>query len=192
MAKHKFVVTPNAVKFAAGLKTLMVVFLAVGLPSVASAATIILVRHADRSSAMSADALLSQAGEERAEQLSQTLRDAKILRIYVTEVRRTQQTAAPLAARLHLQPIVIAKNDTELLINQLKAVGEDETVLVIGHADTVPLIIDRLGGGQVPSIGDAEYDRLMVLLTGTKGKVQVVTLRYGHTSASPGGTTGPK
>ena len=144
-----------------------------------SAATIIVVRHADRASGMSADALLSPAGEERARQLADVLKSAQVQRIYVTEVRRTQQTAEPLAARLHLKPIVIAKADIDALVTQLRKAGDDETVLVVGHADTVPLIIDRLGGGAVPAFRDTEYDRLMVLVTGSGGKARVVTLRYG-------------
>src|SRR5580704_2282055 len=94
---------------------LLIVLCFAWLPRVASAATIILVRHAERISAMSADSLLSPAGEERARQLSAVLKDAQIQRIYVTEVRRTQQTAAPIAERLHLTPIVVAKDDIDAL-----------------------------------------------------------------------------
>jgi broad specificity phosphatase PhoE len=159
---------------------LLAVLLSAWLPPVASAATIILVRHADRASGMSADALLSPAGEERARQLSQVLKDAKIQRIYVTEVRRTQQTAEPIAARLHLKPIVVAKKDIDALVGQLQKLGDNQTVLVVGHADTVPLIIERLGGGPAPAFSDSEYDRLTVLVTGARGEAQVVTLRYGR------------
>jgi broad specificity phosphatase PhoE len=157
----------------------LLVLFSAWLPQVASAATIILVRHAERVNAMSADALLSPAGEERARQLSEVLKDAKIQRIYVTEVRRTQQTAEPIAARLHLKPIVIAKEEVDALVNDLRKSGENETVLVVGHADTVPLIIERLGGGSVPAFGDSEYDRMIALLVGDHGKTRVLTLRYG-------------
>jgi broad specificity phosphatase PhoE len=160
-------------------KTLPAILFAAALPSVVSAATVILVRHAERRSAMSADALLSSAGQERARQLSQMLKDAKVQRIYVTEVRRTQQTAEPIAARLHLKPIVIAQKDTDALVRQLRETGDDEVVLIVGHADTVPLIISRLGGAPVAPIRDNEYDRLTVLFTKTGGKTQVLTLRYG-------------
>jgi broad specificity phosphatase PhoE len=148
-------------------------------PRAASAATIILVRHAERISAMSADALLSPAGEERARQLSVVLKDAQVQRIYVTEVRRTQQTAAPIAERLHLKPIVIAKDDVDALLRQLRKSGANETVLVVGHADTVPLIIKRLGAGSAPALRDDEYDRLTVVFLAKGGKAQAVTLRYG-------------
>jgi len=158
---------------------LLVVLLSAWRPPVGAAATIVLVRHADRMSGMSADALLSPAGEERAAQLSDVLKDAGIQRIYVTEVRRTQQTAEPIATRLRLKPIVVAKEDIDGLVGQLRKLGDGETALVIGHADTVPLIVERLGGGSVPAIRDTEYDRLLVIVAESGGKVRVVTLRYG-------------
>jgi hypothetical protein len=50
--------------------------------------------------------------------------------------------------------------------------------LVVGHSDTVPEIVKLLGGGNVPPIGDSEYDRLFIVtLTGPK-QATVVTLRY--------------
>lgn len=159
---------------------LLAVLISAWLPPGISAATIILIRHAERVSAMSADALLSTAGEERARQLAEVLKDAKIQRIYVTEIRRTQQTAEPIATRLHLKPIVIAKDNIDALASQLRKSVENETVLVVGHADTVPLLIERLGGGPAPAFRDTEYDRMTILSMGVNGKVQVVTLRYGN------------
>jgi phosphohistidine phosphatase SixA len=167
------------------LKLLPVFLISAWLTSVSPAATIVIVRHADRSRAMSADALLSSDGEDRARQLSEVLKDAKIQRIYVTEIRRTQQTAEPIAARLHLKPIVVVKENIDELVNHLREAGDNETVLVVGHADTVPLIINRLGAGPAPPIGDTEYDRLTVLFTGIAGKAHSVTLRYGKVGQQP-------
>ncbi len=149
------------------------------LPAVGSAATIILVRHAERVGGMAPDALLSPAGEERARQLGEVLKDAGIQRIFVTDVRRTQQTAEPIAARLHLKPTVIAKADLDALVSQLRKLDRNETVLVVGHADTVPLMVERLGGGATPAFRENEYDRMTVLFLGADGNAQVVTLRYG-------------
>jgi broad specificity phosphatase PhoE len=162
-----------------GALAALLFFLTLPSCSVASAATIILVRHAERASAMTADALLSPAGEQRAQQLSRVLKDANIRRIYVTEVRRTQQTAAPLAEVLQITPTVIPQKDTDALLKQLRDTHDDETVLVVGHTNTVPLIVDRLGGGHVPPFTDNEYDRLIILVSGGGGNAHVVTLRYG-------------
>lgn len=52
------------------------------------------------------DPALSPEGEEQAERLADRLADAGIQAIYVTNLRRTAQTAAPLATRLGLEPRV--------------------------------------------------------------------------------------
>jgi broad specificity phosphatase PhoE len=161
---------------------LLLVFLCGWLPPAVSAATIILIRHAERVSTMSADALLTPAGEERARQLADVLKDANIQRIYVTDLRRTQQTAEPIAARLHLTPIVIAKKEMDALLGQLRKAGDNETVLVVGHSDTVPQIVERLGAGSVPPLREDEYDRMIVISLTARGEAQVVTLRYGNVS----------
>lgn len=153
----------------------------IGLAGQVPGATIILIRHADRSNAMTNDAPLSPAGEQRAADLAFVLKDAHIAEIFVTEVRRTQQTAAPIAARLHLNPVVIPHADTDALIARLRNLPADETVLVVAHGDTLPLLIDRLGGGPAAAVPDSEYDRLTILQTGA-GKTRVITLRYGKPS----------
>ncbi|MEU6267988.1 histidine phosphatase family protein [Saccharopolyspora shandongensis] len=52
------------------------------------------------------DPELAPAGREHAERVSRRLADADLDAIYVTTLRRTAQTAAPLAARLGLTPRV--------------------------------------------------------------------------------------
>jgi hypothetical protein len=91
-----------------------------------------------------------------------------------------RQTAEPLATQLHLTPVLIAQTDTDALVNQLRQLGENETVLVVGGTSSVPLIVERLGGGPAAAMPDSEYDRLTVLVTGADGKARAVTLRYGE------------
>jgi len=144
------------------------------------AATIIIVRHAERSTTMSTDAPLGAAGMARARLLAQMLRNSGVGRIFVTETLRARQTAEPVAALLHLTPVVIAQSDTDALLSHLRQLGETETVLVVGHTTSVPLIVDRLGGGPAAAMPDSEYDRLTVLVTSPDGKARAVTLRYGE------------
>ena len=64
--------------------------------------------------------------------------------IYVSNTKRAQQTAEPLAQRLKLAPKVYNPADTPgLVASVLKELG---TVLVVGHSNTVPEIIASLGG----------------------------------------------
>src|SRR5580704_5031100 len=96
------------------------------LSSLASAATIIFIRHAEREGGMSPDVPLNAAGEQRAQQLAEMLKDARITRIYVTEVRRTQQTAEPLATQLHIKPTVVSSKDVDAFVGQLRGLGEND------------------------------------------------------------------
>jgi broad specificity phosphatase PhoE len=64
--------------------------------------------------------------------------------IYVSDYRRTRQTAAPLAARLGLTPIVYDPRDTPALIARVRA--GPLPALIVGHSNTVPDIVAQLGG----------------------------------------------
>jgi phosphohistidine phosphatase SixA len=83
-------------------------------------------------------------GRRAAEALAGWFRDERPEAIYVSDFRRTRQTAAPLAARLGLAPIVYDPADTPALVARLRAAGQ--TALVIGHSNTVPDIVEQLGG----------------------------------------------
>lgn len=135
--------------------------------------TVILVRHAERAGGMGADVGISEVGRCRAEGLARMLADAGIKHIFVSEVARTQQTAKPLASKLKITPEVVLANDIDGLVAKLRGGG-----LVIGHSNTVPEIIKRIGAGTVPPIDDAEYDRLFIVTFVDPGHATVVTLHY--------------
>lgn len=111
---------------------------------------IFLVKHAERDATGGDAALLNQTGERRAHCLGRTLELASITQIYATEVKRTQQTAAPLADELHLRPKIVPHADVNQLVSDLKAAGNAK-VLVVAHADTLPTIVSRLGAGTLPA-----------------------------------------
>ncbi len=138
--------------------------------------TIFLVRHAEKASA-APDAPLSPAGEKRADCLAKMLKDANIKQIYVTDAKRTQQTAAPLAKALKLAPTIRPAKDPNTLIRDL-FYGTGGDILVVGHSDTLPFILARLKAGTVPAIADSEYDRLFVVTIAEGAASPVTTLRY--------------
>jgi phosphohistidine phosphatase SixA len=136
-------------------------------PSAVGPGTIFLVRHAERADTAAgtttADPSLSDAGHARAVSLATLLKDARITTIFVTELKRTRETAAPLADALGIVPTVIAQNDLKALIARLRStVGN---VLVVGHSNTVPAVIDALGV-LPPAIGDADFDNLFIVTPG--------------------------
>ncbi|WP_231949668.1 histidine phosphatase family protein [Alloactinosynnema sp. L-07] len=81
-----------------------------------NAADILLIRHGESAAAVpglrfdlmdgQGDPPLAPEGQEQAERVGARLREEKIDAIYVTTLRRTAQTAAPLAAALGIEPVV--------------------------------------------------------------------------------------
>jgi len=132
---------------------------------------VFLVRHAERADAASpqmqgqADPPLSAAGEARAAKLAGMLADAGIKAIIVTEYRRTQDTARPLATKLGLTAQRVSARETGALVAKLRSEHADEIVLVVGHSNTVPDIIKSLGGPDV-KISDDDYDNLFIVVPG--------------------------
>lgn len=142
---------------------------------------VILVRHAERADAgsaagkeMGSDPDLSAAGHARAEALARLLKDAAITAIYTTGLKRTQQTAAPLARTLAIQPTVIPANGSADLLHSIGSA--QGTVLIVGHSNTVPDLITRLGVEEVVTIAEEEFDSLFVVFRGPEPAL--LRLRY--------------
>jgi phosphohistidine phosphatase SixA len=142
-----------------------------------AARTIILVRHTERPGGMTTDEGISEVGRCRAQALDRVLLDAGVKRIYTSEVSRTVQTAQPIAARLNIRPEEIPAKETARLIARLKADPPGGVALVVGHSNTVPEIIEKLGAGKV-TIADDEFDRLFIVVLPATGKPTLVALRY--------------
>jgi phosphohistidine phosphatase SixA len=144
-----------------------------------SVRTIFLVRHADKVSE-EADAPLSDEGRRRADCLANTLADSQIQQIFTSDLQRTQQTAAPLAEKLHLKPIAIPISRPDELIDAIRA-GKAASVLVVWHDATLPKILRALGAPVISPIAPTEYDRFFILtLAGDKAHPQprFTGLRY--------------
>jgi phosphohistidine phosphatase SixA len=117
---------------------------------------IILIRHAEKARTPPEDPPLSQAGKKRAEALAAALGAAKVRRMITTDLRRTYETARPLAQALALNPIVINLKDNQRDVNThvgqvvdaIRA-SNNGSVLVVGHTITIPDIIARPGGPSV-------------------------------------------
>jgi phosphohistidine phosphatase SixA len=181
-------------------------FVAAPFPSLAQLAypagefpTLVLVRHAD--TAAQPDRPLSAAGLKRAQELAAVLRNAGVTAIITTQLRRTRETAQPLATALGLVPEVINVGERALVSNPapdaqfppevVQARGDYvkvlepavrrllSVVLVVGHDWSVPGLIAVLGGPQLPNICPSVYDKLFVL-TSAQGKASLIQARYGE------------
>jgi broad specificity phosphatase PhoE len=117
--------------------------------------TVFVMRHLNTPAGASDPDLLPE-GQRRAALLARWFRRGeRPAAIYVTDYRRTRQSAAPLAAALHLTPIVYNPADTPALIARVRA--EHGNVLIIGHSNTVPDIIAALGGARPEPLGHDDF-----------------------------------
>ncbi len=143
------------------LAGLLVVALAIWLLSVASTTTVIVMRHAEKAATPIEDPPLSPAGEERAKMLAnffgQSPTEFRIDGIIVSQFRRTQETVRPLANRLGVPVIVVPAADIERTAERARDEYRGGRVLIVGHSDTVPAIVEELSGRKVPPMSAAEY-----------------------------------
>jgi broad specificity phosphatase PhoE len=151
---------------------------------------IVIVRHANKAAEPPDDPPLTDAGVKRSQELATALRDAGVTAIITTELRRTRETAVPLAKALGLTPEVVQRGGRGQLNEHLKALEmaarhAGGVVLIIGHDNTVPGLIAWLGGPKLPNICDPDYDNLFVLIP-AKGKVLLVHSHYGESTPDAG------
>jgi phosphohistidine phosphatase SixA len=146
--------------------------------------TIVLVRHAEKELGAISDAPLSPEGEQRADRLAQMFGDAepfgRIQRIYVTNTRRTQQTALRLSQRLGINTEVLdAKTAAADLAQRVLGENRGGRALIVGHSNTVPDIVKELTGDKnVPPIGEDEFGTLYVVTVPSIGPATVLRMKY--------------
>lgn len=101
------------------------------------------VRHFDTPKG-ERDPDLLPAGQARAGALVRWFAGKPLAAIFVTDYRRTRQTAAPLAAARGIAVQTYDPADNPALVARIRASGGP--VLVVGHSNTVPDIVAALGG----------------------------------------------
>ena len=136
------------------MKRLAVAVLVAALASAAQAQqAILLVRHAEKATEENEPGVpLSDAGRARAARLAGLLKNAGVTAVYATDTDRARQTAEPLARALKLDVRIYPPRDAagklapQLLLDRLKKEEPSGVVLVVGHQNTVPDLLARIGG----------------------------------------------
>jgi len=105
---------------------------------------------------------LSVAGQKRAEALARILKDSQITTVFVTEFKRTQETAAPTVKEARLSPIVVPSNDVAGMAARVRALSGN--ALVVGHGNTIPELIKALGIATPIAIPENDYSEIFVVL----------------------------
>jgi len=145
--------------------------------SVHAQQAVILVRHAEKADA-SKDPVLSEVGRARAKALAEMLAGSGITAIYCSEFQRTKQTAEPLAAALKISIRPFPASDATGLVERLRTDHSGDVILVVGHSNTLPDLLKRLGHPAEETIADDDYGSVFVLLPREGQPPVVIRLRY--------------
>jgi len=145
--------------------------------------TIIFVRHADKAAVPEDDPSLSAAGERRAAELARQLLEVDVVAgidaVYSTPFKRSQETAQPIADALSLPIKTYDADDTETVLDKILKNHKGKIILVVGHSDTLPVLIANLGGSKnVPRIAEGEYDNIYIVSIPWFGKTKTIRLRF--------------
>lgn len=151
-------------------------------PAADGAVIVFLVRHAEKALDGTRDPELTAAGERRAAELARVLvPDGRgIDRVHSTDYRRTRGTAAPTAEALGLEVELYDPRRLDELAAALRAAPGRH--LVVGHSDTTPALVERLGGEPGEPTTEDQYDRLWIVVLPPGGPASTVELRYGAPS----------
>jgi phosphohistidine phosphatase SixA len=146
----------------------------------------IVVRHAEKQTVEDSgahfdakDPALSAFGLQRAAALAAVLRDADLVAIYATPFLRTQATAAPSAQAFAL-PITRyeANLDIAQFVATLRLQHQKGAVLIVGHSNTVPLIVQALCSCVAPMLADSDYGDRFEIAIDASAKPTLQQLRF--------------
>lgn len=140
--------------------------------------TIILVRHAEKIKGVK-DPELTKEGIARSEKLKSVLSDIKLNKVFSTDTKRTQQTASPTATSQSKQIQSYNARDLKAFANMLLEKHQGENILVVGHSNTTPDLLNFLMKEKVVDfIDESDYTNLFVVNIFKDKKRKAVLLKF--------------
>lgn len=125
--------------------------------------TLILVRHAEKAEDGTSDPVLTPLGRARAQRLAAMLAPAGVSAVYSTPYKRTRLTAQPLAEQEEINLKNYDPRDSNFP-SELIRQHPGETILVVGHSNTIPMMVNTLTGSTTyEQLEETEYDKLFVV-----------------------------
>jgi broad specificity phosphatase PhoE len=149
----------------------------------ADSTTVVIIGHAEKQTDAGADPPLTSAGEARAARLMGLFGDAAdpghIDAIYVSSTARSRMTAAPLAAKLGLTPIVVPGDAPQALARRVLREHAGGRILVVAHSDMINQIVGALGEeSPLPPIADQDDGIMYIVSVPRIGRVNVLHVSY--------------
>ncbi len=139
--------------------------------------TFILVRHAEKAADGSEDPPLTDVGMQRAEALAKLLSSTPIDAVFSTGYKRSLETARPVAQQNKQEIQHYAPHQEKALLEQLKKKYAGKTVLMVGHSNTIPGIVNLLMGEEkLQDLQESEYDKVLIVNQHSGGQAHLLSL----------------
>ena len=149
----------------AALALLVLPLLRMQEPEAAAAPkTVFLLRHAEAAqlSAEDGEKKLTEVGRRRAADLARLLAPAGVTHLISSPYARTRDTLAPLAGAAGIEVSVLAPDDLEAYRELVAAADPGSVVVVCGHSNTVPALVEALGGDAERFAFDERYGARLI------------------------------
>jgi broad specificity phosphatase PhoE len=111
------------------------------------------VRHLQK--AEGADPSLSAEGAANAQHLAVMLKDKGVVAVFATPTRRAMETGQPLAKALGIAVTPYDPSNAAALAAKVAAAGGP--VLVVGHSNTVPDLVQLFGGSRPAPLSEQDF-----------------------------------
>jgi 2,3-bisphosphoglycerate-dependent phosphoglycerate mutase len=139
--------------------------------------TFILVRHAEKAPDGSEDPPLTATGEQRAKALAKLLSSTPLDAVFSSNYKRTLETARPLAEMNKQEIQLYEPHQEKPLLEDLKKKYAGKTILMVGHSNTIPGVVNMLiGEEKLQELQDSEYDKVFVVSQHPDAKAHLLRL----------------
>ncbi|MEQ8924503.1 MAG: phosphoglycerate mutase family protein [Fulvivirga sp.] len=147
-----------------------------------SLTTVILVRHAEKGFSEDGDPSLNKKGNARAKHLVEMLESQEIDEIFTTPFKRTRETVAPIAEAKGIKVQEYNPFNLDAMLEIISAM-KGQSLLVVGHSNTIPVLINKLiGEERYKMIDEDEYNNMFIVSLNSVGDGKVLHLKYGESS----------
>ena len=118
---------------------------------------------------------LTAEGVERAKKIAKVLSQVPITGIYSTNYKRTRNTVSYTAKEKDLEVKFYDPRDPDFLTSLLES-EKGGTLLISGHSNTVPTMINQLAKTNYPNFSEKEYDNLVFVIIKPENTPMVIWL----------------
>ncbi|WP_421877231.1 histidine phosphatase family protein [Marinoscillum sp.] len=160
-------------------KLLIIAILLVGVTQMyAQQTTFILMRHAEKVADGTKDPGLTEEGTARSMRLKEMLSEQPVAAIFSTPYQRTKLTVTPLAEAKGVS-LQVYQPFQEGFLEQLMAAYPGQTVVVSGHSNTIPMLVNKLiGEEKYEQLDESDYNDLYIVTVDQLGEGTDVHINY--------------